>query len=197
MANHCYNWVYFTGKKENLEKLLDGLEKAKALNIENGGHIWYETFFTALGMDVPEETIDVYDEFGSKWYDPCDIEFDGEGITISGTSAWSPVSEFFLKLSSVYQVKFNSEYDEAGHDFGGFYAGENGVVTDDRQYTHAQYEWLQRDFESIDLDYHEFESEEEAIEFFSPIKEVCDQKDWKVILGIISETFKERANENN
>ena len=192
MANHCYNWVHFTGKKENLQKLVDGLEKAQSLNEENQGLIWHDTFYVALGMEVPKETVDVYDEFGSRYYVPCDIDFDGESVTIDGYSAWSPVSEFFLKLSSVYQVHFDSEYDEAGNDFGGFYSGENGVVTDDRQYTHAQYEWLQRDLESIDLDYHEFDSEKEAIEFFSSVKEVCGEKSWGLILEIISNHFKDK-----
>ena len=190
MANHCWNWVHFTGKKENLQNLLNGLEKAKSRNEENGGLIWYETFYTALGMDVPSEPKDTYDEFGSKWYDPCDIDFDGESITIVGSSAWSPVSEFFLKLSSIYQVKFQSEYEEAGMNFGGFYAGENGVVTDDRMYTFAQFDWLQRDYESIDICWHNLESEAEAIEHYSSIKELCTTQVWVNILGIIRDYFK-------
>lgn len=195
MANHCWNWVHFTGKKENLKKLLDGLEKAKSLNEEDGGLIWYETFYTALGMDVPSEPKDTYDEFGSKWYDPRDIDFDGEGITITGSSAWSPVSEFFLKLSSIYQVKFQSEYEEEGMNFGGFYAGENGVVTDDRQYSHAQYDWLQRDFESIDINWHNLEDEAEAIEHYSSIQELCTTQEWEVILEIITDYFKHKQND--
>ena len=195
MANHCWNWVHFTGKKENLQNLLNGLEKAKSRNEENGGLIWYETFYTALGMDVPSEPKDTYDEFGSKWYDPCDIDFDGESITIVGSSAWSPVSEFFLKLSKKYQVEFQSEYEEAGMNFGGFYAGENGVVTDDRMYSFAQFDWLQRDYESIDICWHNLESEAEAIEHYSSIKELCTTQEWEAILEIITDYFKHEQND--
>ena len=192
MANDCWNWVHFTGKKENLQSLLNGLEKAQSLNEENGGLIWYQTFYTALGMDVPSEPKDTYDEFGSKWYDPCDIDFDGESITIAGSSAWSPVSQFFLKLSEVYQVEFESEYEEAGFDFGGYFAGKNGEVIDDRTYTFAQFDWLQRDYESIDIDYHCLESEEEAIEYYSSVKDVCSYEQWKKILDIILDYFKHK-----
>ena len=190
MANHCWNWVHFTGKKENLQSLLNGLEKAQSLNEENGGLIWYETFYTALCMNVPSEPKDTYDEFGSKWYDPCDIDFDGESITIAGSSAWSPVSQFFLKLSKVYQVEFESEYEEAGCDFGGYFEGKNGEVIDDRTYTFAQFDWLQRGSESIDLDYHCIESEAEAIEYYSSVKDVCSYEQWKKILDIILDYFK-------
>ena len=192
MANYCWNWVHFTGKKENLQRLVDGLEKAKSLNEDNQGLIWYKTFFTALGSEPPEEPTDVYDDFGSKWYEIQEIEFDGEGITITGTSAWSPVSQFFLKLSEVYELHFDSEFEESGCDFGGFFAGNNGKVTDDRTYTYAQYEWLQRDFESIDLDWHEFEDEEDAIEHYSQIREFCNEKEWKGVLDIISYHFKDK-----
>jgi hypothetical protein len=193
MANYCYNTSIFSGKKENLQKMYDNIIKAKQTHPEPPfEHLYYRSFFTALGWDIPKKDVDVYEDFGSKWFD-CDIDWDAEEqIVISGSSAWSPVSEFFLKLSRVYELEFTSEFDEAGCDFGGFYSGINGEVTDNRTYTHAQYEWLSKDFESIDLDYHEFESEEEAIEFFSSIQEVCTRKEWEVVLKIISETFKEK-----
>jgi len=99
MANHCWNWVYFTGKKEDLQRLHDGLRKAESLNAENYGLIWYETFYTALGLEPPEQTADVYDEFGSKWLDIHDIDMSDEHLEFSASSAWSPVSAFLLKLS--------------------------------------------------------------------------------------------------
>lgn len=195
MANHCWNWVHFTGKKENLQKLVDGLEKAKSLNQESGGLIWYKTFYTALGSKPPEESADVYEEFGSKWYDPIDIDFDGESVTIAGPSAWSPVSEFFLKLSQVYELEFESEFEEPGSDFGGYFSGKNGEITDDRTYTYTQYAWLTRDFESIDLDWTDFDTEQEAVEYYSPVREVCKTKEWEKVLEIISEHYKEKAND--
>lgn len=197
MANHCWNWVHFSGKKENLQRLVDGLEKAQSLNKENGGLIWYKTFYVALGSVAPEESADVYDEFGSKWYDIQEIEFEGDGVTITGESAWSPVGEFFLKLSKVYELEFTSEFEESGSDFGGYFAGKNGEITDDRTYTFAQYDWLQRDYESIDLDWNNIEDEAEAIEHYSSIKELCTTQEWENILGIITDYFKHKQHENN
>jgi len=192
MANHCWNWVYFTGKKEDLQKLHDGLRKAESLNPENEGLIWYQTFYTALGLEPPEQTADVYDEFGSKWLDIHDIDMSDEHLEFSSSSAWSPVSEFFLKLSKVYNLKFESEYEECGCDFGGFFSGSNGEATDDRTYTYTQYQWLNRDFEAIDVDFQEFNTEEEAIEYYSPIKELCNTKQWDYILEIINDYYKEK-----
>ena len=194
MANDCYNWVNFTGKKENLQLMVQGLEAAQESNKENRGLLWYEAYYVALGLPPLEMGMrDVYDEFGSKWYDIQDIEFESEtSVTISGTSAWSPVSQFFLKLSEVYELQFESEFEEAGSDIGGYFAGKNGEVTDDRTYTYTQYAFLQRDFESIDLDWHQFETREEAIEHYQPIREICNDKDWAVVLGIIEQTFKDR-----
>jgi hypothetical protein len=91
-------------------------------------------------------------------------------LEFSSSSAWSPVSEFFLKLSKVYNLSFESEFEECGNDFGGFFAGSNGEVTDDRTYTYAQYQWLVRDFEGIDVDFQDFDTEEKAIEYYSSIK---------------------------
>lgn len=194
MANDCYNWVHFTGSKVNLQRMVQGLEAAQESNKENYGLLWYEAYYVALGLPPLEMgTRDVYDEFGSKWYDIQDIEFESEtSVTISGTSAWSPVSQFFLKLSEVYELEFKSEFEEPGSDIGGYFAGKNGEVTDDRTYSYTQYAFLERDFESIDLDWHQFDTREEAIEHYQSIREICNDKDWAVILGIIELTFNDR-----
>lgn len=192
MANDCWNWVSFTGKKENLQRLVEGLEAAQKTNVENYGLFWYNSYYVALGLTPPEESTDVYDHFGSKWFSIDDIETDDNSVVISGSSAWSPVSQFFLRLSEIYELQFESEFEEPGSDIGGYYAGKNGQVTDDRTYTYAQYSFLQRDFESIDLDWHEFETKEEAIEHYQTVREVCNDKEWTVILGIIEQTFNDR-----
>lgn len=192
MANDCWNWVSFTGKKENLQRLVEGLKVAQESNKENHGLLWYEAYYVALGLTHPEENTDVYDNFGSKWFSIDDIETDDNSVVISGSSAWSPVSQFFLRLSEIYELQFESEFEEPGSDFGGYYAGKNGQVTDDRTYTYAQYSFLQRDFESIDLDWHDFETKEEAIEHYQTVREICNDKEWAVILGIIEQTFNDR-----
>lgn len=192
MANDCWNWVSFTGKKENLQRLVEGLKAAQETNVENHGLLWYEAYYTALGLTPPEESIDVYDHFGSKWFSIDDIETDDNSVVITGSSAWSPVSQFFLRLSEIYELQFESEFEEPGSDFGGYYAGKNGEVTDDRTYTYAQYSFLQRGFESIDLDWHEFETKEEAKDHYQTVREICNDKEWAVILEIIEQTFNDR-----
>jgi len=190
MANHCWNWVCFTGDKDNLQKLHDGLRKAESLNAENDGLLWYETFYAALGLEVPTETKDVYNEFGSKWLDIHDIDLSDDSVELTGSSAWSPTSDFFLKLSKVYNLKFESEYDESGSDFGGFLSGSNGEIETNSEYTYIQYKWIRDGFEVIDIDYDNLETKEEAIEFYSPIKEVCRDGNWNEILKLINEHFK-------
>jgi hypothetical protein len=79
MANDCYNWASFTGKKENLQRMVQGLEAAQESNKENYGLLWHKAYYIALGTEAPEELVmlkDVYDQFGSKWYDIQDIEFE-------------------------------------------------------------------------------------------------------------------------
>jgi hypothetical protein len=197
MANHCWNWVCFTGKKEDLQRLHEGLRIAESLNAENGGLLWYETFYVALDSEPPEQTVDVYDEFGSKWLDIHDINLSDDSLEFSASSAWSPTSQFFLKLSKVYNLNFESEFEECGNDFGGFFAGSNGEVTDDRTYTYVQYRWLISDFEGIDVDFQDFETEGEAIEYFSSVKELCNPKQWSTILQIINDYYKEKNHANN
>jgi hypothetical protein len=197
MANDCWNWVCFTGKKEDLRRLYYGLRKAESLNVENGGLLWYKTFYAALDSEPPEQTVDVYDEFGSKWLDIHDINLSDDSLEFSASSAWSPTSQFFLKLSKVYNLNFESEFEECGCDFGGFFAGSNGEVTDDRTYTYVQYRWLISDFEGIDVDFQDFETEKEAIEYFSSVKELCNPKQWSTILQIINDYYKEKNHANN
>jgi hypothetical protein len=197
MANDCWNWVCFTGKKEDLQRLHEGLRIAESLNAENGGLLWYETFYVALDSEPPEQTVDVYDEFGSKWLDIHDINLSDDSLEFSASSAWSPTSQFFLKLSKVYNLNFESEFEECGNDFGGFFAGSNGEVTDDRTYTYVQYRWLISDFEGIDVDFQDFETEKEAIEYFSSIRELCNPKQWTTVLQIINDYYKEKNHANN
>lgn len=195
MANYCDNYVVFSGKKENLERMMANIKKAQELNPEGHGLLYYSTYWDVLEQQKPEEDLDVYDEFGSRYLMVQDMDLQDHGddsvLTISGYSAWSPTSYLFLRMSEVYDLSFESEFSESGCDFGGFFSGNRGQITYEKDYTYKQYDWLQRDFECIELelDCELFETKEDYVEYFSSIQEVCTPKEWKQILEIIDQHF--------
>lgn len=135
MANHCWNWASINGPQESLDLLEKRIEEA--LSGGEANSLWAKTYPILFGKtDMPD---DVYDDYGSKWFD---IEFDRHGkrdATISGESAWSPVSPLILKLSKEYNLHIDLEYEEPGCDFGGFYECKNGEVLRDETYTYLKY----------------------------------------------------------
>jgi hypothetical protein len=138
MANNCYNFATLIGSKESLDLLEARLIESK----KETPHLWYETFHQVLGIQVPENG-DTYAIFGTKWFDAeWNRESDTEA-TLSGDSAWSPPSEFFLKLSDVYQLAIESEYEEGGCDFAGYYNCINGEVVRDDTYSYNMFYLLQ------------------------------------------------------
>lgn len=152
MPNYCNNWATFSGSETALKTMLDNIQKAVSGNDNEG--LWYETYPITLGLDRAKLhhqdgrlNFDVYEEYGSKWFevyiDSQSYE-DGQGsVVISGDSAWSPMSPLFRKLSEVYQLEVESVFEESGNDFGGYYNCKNGVVTKD-----LTFEW--RVFRYID-----------------------------------------------
>ena len=89
--------------------------------------------------------------------------------------------EFFRKLSAVYNLNVEAEYEEPGMDFGGFFSAEVGEVTNDKQLSYYQYRVLSDGTDSIlegieDADY---DSLEDAIEHFKDLQEVMDRKQWE------------------
>jgi len=143
MANHCYNFANVYGSKDALDLLEKRIKDAKKEN----DHLWYETFYQVLGFASPEESTDSYEEFGSKWFN-CDVIRDKDTeMTISGDSAWSPVSEFYRKISEVYNLEIFSTFEECGNDFGGWYDCKNGEVTKDVTMTYGQYRYTEDPYE--------------------------------------------------
>lgn len=129
MANYCWNHAHITGSKE----ALDAIEKA--IERERGdGSLWFETFKKCIPNGYFDYTSnDTYSEFGSKWFDAQIERESDDTLIISGDSAWSPVSEFFRKISEAYKVDVESDYGEPGMDFGGWFDCSNGDVTRDDQ----------------------------------------------------------------
>jgi hypothetical protein len=133
MANHCYNWASIEGSKE----MLDLFEKRLQEATKEQEHLWWETYFAVLGKEVVDG--DAYADFGSRWFHVYYERHSSTTATISGDSAWSPVSEFFRQLSEVYQFEITSEYEEGGCDFGGWYNCKNGEVTKDETVSYQVY----------------------------------------------------------
>lgn len=183
MANHCWNWSCFTGDRADLEKLIANVNKAMELNAEMSGTLWYQTYSVALGLPPWQEgdpEYDVYDRYGSKWFD-CEVEDREDHVIISGSSAWSPMIEFFRKLSGVYNLNVEAEYEEGGMDFGGFYKAECGDEVEDKTLSYHQYRVMSDGTDSIldGIDEGDYESVDEAIEHFKDLQEVMDRKQWE------------------
>lgn len=139
MANHCWNWAHIEGSKENLDLLEAKLKEATS----ETRHLWYQTFYHVIGQPVPDPETDTYDDFGTKWFD-AEWERDSDtSATLTGDSAWSPPSQFFRKLSEVYGLTIESEYEESGCDFGGYYDCSNGEVTRDECYSYNFFRLMQ------------------------------------------------------
>jgi hypothetical protein len=137
MANNCYNHASLCGSKEALD--LIELRVKEATQIVD--HLWYETFYQVLGLPLPEESKDTYDEFGSKWFQ-IDLDRNSDDMLImSGDSAWCPVSEFFLKLSAIYNLEIESCYEECGNDIAGWFECNNGEVWREEDVTFDEFSY--------------------------------------------------------
>ena len=127
MANHCYNSASIEGTKQMLDKFEKALKKATKISRT----LYKDTFYQVLGQEITDE--DVYNNFGSRWFEPTWERQSHTTGVLSGDSAWSPVSEFFQLLSKVYKFTISTTYEECGDNFGGWYDCQNGVgLRDDR-----------------------------------------------------------------
>lgn len=146
MANHCWNWASIEGSKENLDRFEAALISAKG----DTGHLWYESYFTALSSPLPSKTGDAYADFGTRWFDAEFERVSETSANLSGSSAWSPPLEFFRRVSEVYDLSVTAEYEESGCDFGGFYECTNGEVHRDDCYTYWQYRFVADRHHAVD-----------------------------------------------
>ena len=137
MANHCYNMISLSGSKEMLDLVETRLKEAT----KEQNNLWYETFFVVLGEEKQEGN--TYDLFGSKWIDFEWVRESETVATMNGDSAWSPVLEFLVRLSSIYKLKINCTYEESGCDFGGWFAVYEGTVVDNRSASFDEYRYLE------------------------------------------------------
>lgn len=127
--------------------MLDLFEKRLNEALKNSNHLWWKTYFDVLGL--PEDEGISYEVFGSRWFHPYWERHSATHGVLSGDSAWSPVSEFFRKLSDVYQLRIESEYEECGCDYGGWFDCINGQVTRDKTVSYNAYQFIERDTEFL------------------------------------------------
>jgi len=89
--------------------------------------------------------------------------------------------EFFRKLSGVYNLNVEAEYEEGSMDFGGFYKAECGEEVEDKVLSYHQYRVLSDGTDSIldGIDDGDYDSLEDAIEHFKDLQEVMDGEEWE------------------
>ena len=158
MANHCQNFAYFSGEPEQISKLEEALQR------ETANHLKEE--YTDKGLSIPsyvtnivplyasnynlilsdkqddftQPGYDVYDLYGSRWFE-CEWEVMSDTeIQLTGSSAWSPVLPFFQKICTTYQLDSYGGYAESGNDFAGEFTITKEGELADTQTTYQQYE---------------------------------------------------------
>jgi len=189
MANHCYNSASIEGSKQMLDKFEKALAKAK----KEDRALFNATFYKVLGQEPIEE--DVYNNFGSRWFEATwERQSPTSGI-LSGDSAWSPINEFLLQLSSVYGLTIASTYEETGDDFGGWYYCQNGIVLRDETTSYYAFRYMD-DREHTLQSMIEDASEgywESADEICPELLEIMRSKDKAELIEAVEQSILDRA----
>lgn len=193
MANHCNNYATLYGSKESIQEVIKRLID----NTKENPLLWWETFHKVLDLPINLDN-DVYDLFGSKWFEVYIDSETEDSVTISGQSAWSPMVPFWQKLSEKFNLKIEGEYDEGGDDFGGFFTIENGTLVKNKVYNYISFRYLACGLDGLFIefsDYHELLSSElkhneiqnRLIEYLDTAKEVMSDEDYNEGLKFIKE----------
>lgn len=155
MANHCWNHAVFSGSVENITKLCNRLsylrdEYIKTEYTNEGKEVpayinenylqFYSENFPKLFQKKKKWGDDVYEKFGSRWFECSWILEDDGTLTLSGDSAWSPVLLFFEQICKHYDLKAYGNYDEPGIDYAGEFEMENSGITQHDQMSSRQYQ---------------------------------------------------------
>lgn len=168
MPNHCQNFAHFEGDAEQIKKLEKALARETANHykkeytdikylhpylrkkesaipdyVTNCVHLYAENYSLILSDkkdDFTQPDYDVYDLYGSRWFE-CEWEVMSDTeIHFIGSSAWTPALPFFQKICTTYQLNAYGDYSELGNDFAGEFTITKEGELADTQTTYQQYE---------------------------------------------------------
>ena len=113
MANHCYNYVSFSGNKEMLIELQEAVTEAEAASNDK----YFYQFCDRVVKGDPSAEKD-YLFYGTKWFE-YEVDYDGDIMIMQGDSAWGPPERFIEEVCKQYGLCAILEYEEPGNDFAG------------------------------------------------------------------------------
>jgi len=205
MANYCYNYANFSGTPEQIKKLIISLEKQKSiylkkeyidkqlvippyatidrisLSAEN-----YNLILSKTPDDYTKADYDVYELYGSKWFE-CEWQLESEtNCSLLGDSAWSPVLFFFAKICKKFKLICYGDYAESGNDFAGeFTISKKGEISI-KEMTYRKYESVNNpdnfweDVLSLILDGY-FEDFQEVLDYFQDVDWILNEDDVTIL----------------
>lgn len=183
MANNCSNFGSFTGEPKNIKKLIKVLEKIQesATGFECHVSLFRDSFGIVVGKTKIDETIDPYDEYGSKWFECSWESYREDGVNLFGDSAWSPVLPFFQKICKKYKLECTGDYSESGNDFAGtFFIDAKGNLEEEQmsfKVYEAKYNPDSFWEDAIYLLYEDsFTSFEELVDYFTAAEWILDKE---------------------
>ncbi len=156
MANNCYNYLEISGSEEDIEKLKECIKTKD----ERGNDDW------DMSKIIPVETDergfykvdDIYDLWGTKWFQGEWLEGKGKSVTLTFDTAWSPSLPVTLEMSKRFNLKINHFYEEAGCDFEGDYNVDKGeVISNSEREYRPNCQGCGEKFNSDDMIYNEDE----------------------------------------
>ena len=145
MPNWCFNSVTITASESDSTQ--EGIKRFRAKllfmedDMKSNPKVWGGAYDYLVGREDDwneeggwyEHNIRVY---GSKWQKSAEdflsvVEDDGECISMSFDSAWSPVTGFTKLLSSQYRLHIEHTFDETGDWYAGKLLVDDGIVLDE------------------------------------------------------------------
>ena len=114
MANHCYNYISFSGDKEMIEALREGISDAEDFDADD--KYFYQFCDRVVKADPSVKKDYLY--YGTKWFE-YQLDNNNDELIMQGDSAWGPPEEFVEAVCKQYGLCGILEYEEPGNDFAG------------------------------------------------------------------------------
>ena len=135
MANHCYNYVSFSGKKEMLIELKEGIKEAEAATNDK----YFYQFCDRVVKADPSVKKD-YLFYGTKWFE-YEIDHHGDTMCMQGDSAWGPPQRFVEAMCKQYGLCAILEYEEPGNDFAGIIKYDSTGEIEHEEFTYHELQY--------------------------------------------------------